>query len=221
MRNIAIDGPAGAGKSTIAKTAAKELGFIYVDTGALYRAVGYYVFNKNIDPKDENRVTEILTQINVALKFVNGEQRVFLNDEDVSDKIRTPEISMYASAVSAHPSVRQFLFETQRKLARENDVIMDGRDIGTVVLPNADVKIFLTASPEERAKRRYDELVLKGENVNYEDILKDVITRDYNDSHRAIAPLKQADDAILLDTTGNELAKSVALVISTIKEHLK
>ncbi len=221
MRNIAIDGPAGAGKSTIAKTAAKELGFIYVDTGALYRAVGYYVFNKNIDPKDENRVTEILTQINVALKFVNGEQRVFLNDEDVSDKIRTPEISMYASAVSAHPSVRQFLFETQRKLAKENDVIMDGRDIGTVVLPNADVKIFLTASPEERAKRRYDELVLKGENVNYEDILKDVITRDYNDSHRAIAPLKQADDAILLDTTGNELAKSVDLVISTIKEHLK
>ena len=221
MRNIAIDGPAGAGKSTIAKTAAKELGFIYVDTGALYRAVGYYVFNKNIDPKDENRVTEILTQINVALKFVNGEQRVFLNDEDVSDKIRTPEISMYASAVSAHPSVRQFLFETQRKLARENDVIMDGRDIGTVVLPNADVKIFLTASPEERAKRRYDELVLKGENVNYEDILKDVITRDYNDSHRAIAPLKQADDAILLDTTGNELEKSVDLVISTIKEHLK
>lgn len=221
MRNIAIDGPAGAGKSTIAKTAAKQLGFIYVDTGALYRAVGYYVLNKNIDPKNEEKVTQILSQINVSLKFVDNEQRVFLNDEDVSGKIRTPEISMYASAVSAHPSVRQFLFETQRKLARENDVIMDGRDIGTVVLPNADVKIFLTASPEERARRRYEELVLKGEKVNYDDILKDVITRDYNDSHRATAPLKQADDAILLDTTGNELEKSVQLVISTIKEHLK
>ena len=221
MRNIAIDGPAGAGKSTIAKTAAKELGFIYVDTGALYRAVGYYVLNKNIDPKNEEKVTGILDEINVCLKFVDNEQRVFLNDEDVSGKIRTPEISMYASAVSAHPSVRQFLFETQRKLARENDVIMDGRDIGTVVLPNADVKIFLTASPEERARRRYEELVLKGEKVNYDDILKDVITRDYNDSHRATAPLKQADDAILLDTTGNELEKSVQLVISTIKEHLK
>ena len=221
MRNIAIDGPAGAGKSTIAKTAAKQLGFIYVDTGALYRAVGYYVLNKNIDPKNEEKVTDILSQINVSLKFVDNEQRVFLNDEDVSGKIRTPEISMYASAVSAHPSVRQFLFETQRKLARENDVIMDGRDIGTVVLPNADVKIFLTASPEERARRRYEELVLKGEKVNYDDILKDVITRDYNDSHRATAPLKQADDAILLDTTGNELEKSVQLVISTIKEHLK
>ena len=221
MRNIAIDGPAGAGKSTIAKTAAKQLGFIYVDTGALYRAVGYYVLNKNIDPKNEEKVTQILSQINVSLKFVDNEQRVFLNEEDVSGKIRTPEISMYASAVSAHPSVRQFLFETQRKLARENDVIMDGRDIGTVVLPNADVKIFLTASPEERARRRYEELVLKGEKVNYDDILKDVITRDYNDSHRATAPLKQADDAILLDTTGNELEKSVQLVISTIKEHLK
>ena len=221
MRNIAIDGPAGAGKSTIAKTAAKQLGFIYVDTGALYRAVGYYVLNNNIDPKNEEKVTGILDEINVSLKFVDNEQRVFLNDEDVSGKIRTPEISMYASAVSAHPSVRQFLFETQRKLARENDVIMDGRDIGTVVLPNADVKIFLTASPEERARRRYEELVLKGEKVNYDDILKDVITRDYNDSHRATAPLKQADDAILLDTTGNELEKSVQLVISTIKEHLK
>ena len=221
MRNIAIDGPAGAGKSTIAKTAAKQLGFIYVDTGALYRAVGYYVLNNNIDPKNEEKVTGILDEINVSLKFVDNEQRVFLNDEDVSGKIRTPEISMYASAVSAHPSVRQFLFETQRKLARENDVIMDGRDIGTVVLPNADVKIFLTASPEERARRRYEELVLKGEKVNYDDVLKDVITRDYNDSHRATAPLKQADDAILLDTTGNELEKSVQLVISTIKERLK
>lgn len=221
MRNIAIDGPAGAGKSTIAKTAAKELGYIYVDTGALYRAVGYYVLNKNIDPKDEQGVGKILNEIEVALKFVDGEQRVFLNGEDVSSKIRTPEMSMYASAVSAHPSVRTFLFETQRKLARENDVIMDGRDIGTVVLPNADVKIFLTASPEERAKRRYDELILKGQTVEFDDILKDVITRDYNDSHRAVAPLKQADDAIFLDTTGNTFEQSVELIISTIKENLK
>lgn len=221
MRNIAIDGPAGAGKSTIAKTAAKELGYIYVDTGALYRAVGYYVLNKNIDPKDEQGVGKILNEIEVALKFVDGEQRVFLNGEDVSSKIRTPEMSMYASAVSAHPSVRTFLFETQRKLARENNVIMDGRDIGTVVLPNADVKIFLTASPEERAKRRYDELILKGQTVEFDDILKDVITRDYNDSHRAVAPLKQADDAIFLDTTGNTFEQSVELIISTIKENLK
>ncbi len=221
MRNIAIDGPAGAGKSTIAKTAAKELGYIYVDTGALYRAVGYYVLNKNIDPKDEQGVSKILNEIEVALKFVDGEQRVFLNGEDVSSKIRTPKMSMYASAVSAHPSVRTFLFETQRKLARENNVIMDGRDIGTVVLPNADVKIFLTASPEERAKRRYDELILKGQTVEFDDILKDVITRDYNDSHRAVAPLKQADDAIFLDTTGNTFEQSVELIISTIKENLK
>ncbi len=220
MKNIAIDGPAGAGKSTIAKTAAKQLGFIYVDTGALYRAVGYYVLNKNIDPKNEQDVSSILNEIEVTLKFVDGEQRVFLNSEDVSLKIRTPEMSMYASAVSAHPSVRTFLFETQRKLARENDVIMDGRDIGTVVLPNADVKIFLTASPEERAKRRYDELILKGQTVEFDDVLKDVITRDYNDSHRAVAPLKQADDAIFLDTTGNTFEQSVNLIISTIKENL-
>ncbi len=221
MINIAIDGPAGAGKSTIAKLAAKELNFIYVDTGALYRAVGYYVLNKNIEPKDEKKVSEILNEIDVTLKFVDGEQRVFLNGEDVSAKIRTPEMSMAASAVSAHPAVRKFLFEAQQKLARENNVIMDGRDIGTVVLPNADVKIFLTASPEDRARRRYDELILKGQDVKYEDVLEDVITRDYNDSHRAVAPLKQADDAILLDTTGNELETSIELVISTIKENLK
>ncbi len=221
MINIAIDGPAGAGKSTIAKSAAKELNFIYVDTGALYRAVGFYVLNKNIDPKNEADSSAVLKEIEVSLKFVDGEQRVFLNGEDVSQKIRTPEMSMAASAVSAHPAVRTFLFETQRKLARENNVIMDGRDIGTVVLPNADVKIFLTASPEDRARRRYDELILKGQEVNYDDVLKDVITRDYNDSHRAVAPLKQADDAILLDTSGNELETSIALVISTIKEHLK
>jgi cytidylate kinase len=220
MKNIAIDGPAGAGKSTISKAVSKQLGYIYVDTGALYRAVGYYVTKKGVNTSDEINVSALLSEISVELKFVNAEQRVFLNGEDVSNFIRTPEISMAASAVSALPPVRQFLFETQQKIARENNVVMDGRDIGTVVLPNADVKIFLTASPEERARRRYDELVLKGENVNYDDVLKDVITRDYNDSHRAIAPLKQADDAILVDTTGNTLEKSIEVLLNTIKEHL-
>lgn len=220
MKNIAIDGPAGAGKSTISKAVSKQLGYIYVDTGALYRAVGYYVTKKGVNTSDENNVSALLSEISVELKFVNAEQRVFLNGEDVSNFIRTPEISMAASAVSALPPVRQFLFETQQKIARENNVVMDGRDIGTVVLPNADVKIFLTASPEERARRRYDELVLKGEKVNYDDVLKDVITRDYNDSHRAIAPLKQADDAILVDTTGNTLEKSIEVLLNTIKEHL-
>ena len=220
MKNIAIDGPAGAGKSTISKAVSKELGFIYVDTGALYRAVGYYVVKNGVNTKDEKTVSECLSKISVELKFVNSAQRVFLNGEDVSDFIRTPEISMAASDVSALPCVRKFLFETQQKIARENNVVMDGRDIGTVVLPNADVKIFLTASPEERARRRYDELILKGQEVNYDDVLKDVITRDYNDSHREIAPLKQADDAVLIDTTGNTLEKSIEVLLNAIKERL-
>ena len=220
MKNIAIDGPAGAGKSTISKAVSKELGFIYVDTGALYRAVGYYVVKNGVNTKDEKTVSECLSKISVELKFVNSTQRVFLNGEDVSDFIRTPEISMAASDVSALPCVRKFLFETQQKIARENNVVMDGRDIGTVVLPNADVKIFLTASPEERARRRYDELILKGQEVNYDDVLKDVITRDYNDSHRDIAPLKQADDAVLIDTTGNTLEKSIEVLLNAIKERL-
>ena len=220
MKNIAIDGPAGAGKSTISKAVSKELGFIYVDTGALYRAVGYYVVKNGVNTKDEKTVSECLSKISVELKFVNSTQRVFLNGEDVSDFIRTPEISMAASDVSALPCVRKFLFETQQKIARENNVVMDGRDIGTVVLPNADVKIFLTASPEERARRRYDELILKGQEVNYDDVLKDVITRDYNDSHREIAPLKQADDAVLIDTTGNTLEKSIEVLLNAIKERL-
>ena len=220
MKNIAIDGPAGAGKSTISKAVSKELGFIYVDTGALYRAVGYYVVQNGVNTKDEKTVGACLEKISVELKFVNSAQRVFLNGEDVSDFIRTPEISMAASDVSALPCVRKFLFETQQKIARENNVVMDGRDIGTVVLPNADVKIFLTASPEERARRRYDELVLKGQEVNYDDVLKDVITRDYNDSHRDIAPLKQADDAVLIDTTGNTLEKSIEVLLNAIKERL-
>ena len=220
MINIAIDGPAGAGKSTIAKAVSKELEYIYVDTGALYRAIGLYAKEHNADTKSAKEVSALLSEINIGIKFVDGEQRVFINGDDVSDKIRTPEISMAASDVSAIPAVREFLFELQKKLARENNVIMDGRDIGTVVLPNADIKIFLTASPEERAKRRFDELVIKGQTPIYDDVLKDIIQRDYNDSHREIAPLKQADDAVLADTTGKSLEEAVELIKGIISERL-
>lgn len=201
MFNIAIDGPAGAGKSSIAKAVSKELGFIYVDTGALYRAVGLYAIRNNIDTKDAENVTSMLSNVSVDIKFVNGEQHVFLNSDDVSEEIRFPEASMAASNVSAIPSVRSFLFDLQRKIANENNCIMDGRDIGTVVLPNASLKIFLTASPEARAKRRYDELIAKGSDVKYEDVLADLNERDYQDTHREIAPLKPAEDAVMLDTT--------------------
>ena len=219
--NIAIDGPAGAGKSTISRRAAKELGFIYIDTGALYRTVGLNAIRLGTDLKNGESVAATLTDdLSVELRFVDGEQRMFLNDEDVSDEIRTPAVSLAASAVSAVPAVRAYLFDLQKKLARENDCIMDGRDIGTVVLPQAQVKIFLTASPESRAERRYLELKEKGTDVKYEDVLKEMIERDYNDSHREIAPLKPAEDSILLDTSGNELEASVALVIKTIKENI-
>lgn len=218
---IAIDGPAGAGKSTIAKTAAKELGFIYVDTGALYRSVGLFVSNKGIDKTDKEGIIKALDEIDVKLSFNDkGEQIVILNGEDVSSLIRTPEISMYASSVSAIPEVRTFLLDLQRNMAKTNNVIMDGRDIGTVILPDAQVKIFLSASPECRAKRRYDELIEKGENVTFEEVLKDAIERDYNDSHRATAPLKPADDAIMVDTTGETLEESVQKLISIMKEKL-
>lgn len=220
MINIAVDGPAGAGKSTIAKAVSKELEYIYVDTGALYRAIGLYAKEHGADTKSAKEVSALLSEIDIGIKFVDGEQRVFINGDDVSDKIRTPEISMAASDVSAIPTVREFLFELQKKLARENNVIMDGRDIGTVVLPNADIKIFLTASPEERAKRRFNELVQKGQSPIFEDVLKDIIQRDYNDSHREIAPLKQADDAILADTTGKSLYESVELIKGIISERL-
>lgn len=200
-KNIAIDGPAGAGKSTIARAAASKLGFIYVDTGALYRSIGLYCLNNNIETTDRTEVERILPDISVQLKYLDGAQRVILNDNDVSEEIRKPECSMAASNVSAIPVVREFLFELQRKMARENDVIMDGRDIGTVILPDAEVKIFLTASPEERANRRFKELIEKGNNPDYDELLKEINQRDYNDMHRETAPLKQADDAILFDTT--------------------
>lgn len=219
--NVAIDGPAGAGKSTISKKAAAELGYIYIDTGALYRTVGLNALRKGADLQSDEAIIATLTDdVKVELKFIDGEQRMFLSGEDVSDKIRTPEASMAASRVSAVPKVREYLFDLQKKLARENSCVMDGRDIGTVVLPQADVKIFLTASPEARAERRFKELTEKGMDVKYEDVLTDMIKRDYDDSHRAIAPLKQADDAILCDTSEINLEESIQLVINTIKDNI-
>ena len=218
---VAIDGPAGAGKSTISKSAAKELGFIYIDTGALYRTVGLAASRKNVEPVQGEEVNNLLDSIKVELTFNDkGEQSVLLNGEDVSAFIRTPEASMMASKISAIPEVRAYLLDLQRNMATTNNVIMDGRDIGTVVIPNAEVKIFLTATPEARATRRYKELVEKGMDVKYDDILQDVITRDYNDSHREIAPLKQADDAVLADTTEIDLQGSIDLIVSIIKERM-
>ncbi|WP_178668574.1 (d)CMP kinase [uncultured Eubacterium sp.] len=220
MFNVAIDGPAGAGKSTIAKAAAKELGFIYVDTGALYRAIAYNaVTNGVID--DTQKIIDMLADTNVELKYVDGVQAVYLNGDDVSAYIRTPEISMGASKVSAIPQVREFLLNLQRDIAKKNNVIMDGRDIATVVLPNADVKIFLFASPECRAQRRYLELIEKGENVTLEDVLADVNKRDYQDSHREIAPLKPSDDSVMADTSKLTLEESIQLIINIIKERIK
>ena len=218
--NVAIDGPAGAGKSSIARAAAKKLGFIYVDTGALYRAVGVYGLRNGIDNKDAEAVAGMLPHISVELKFRNGVQHVYLNGEDVSEEIRTPPASMAASDVSAVPAVRQFLFDLQRDIAAKNDCIMDGRDIGTVVLPNAQVKIFLTASPEARAMRRYKELQEKGEKDTYEEVLADLLQRDYNDSHRAVAPLKPAEDSITVDNSGLSLEDSIEQVLSVIRAAL-
>lgn len=218
--NIAIDGPAGAGKSTIAKTVSKELGYIYVDTGALYRTVGLNVLRLGKDTRNEADVVPTLEGLNVSLRFVNGEQRVFLGDEDVSEAIRQNEVSMAASNVSAIPKVREFLFGLQRDIAEKNNCIMDGRDIGTVVLPNAQIKIYLTASAQARADRRYKELTEKGQEVNYDNILKEIELRDYQDTHREIAPLKKADDAILVDTTELDLDGSIEYMLKVIKERL-
>jgi cytidylate kinase len=220
MINVAIDGPAGAGKSTIARAAAKELGFIYVDTGALYRAVGVYCLRNNITTTDADGVGAVLENITVELKFVDGVQHVYLNGDDVSTEIRLPEASMAASNVSAIPSVRAFLFDLQRDIAAKNNCIMDGRDIGTVVLPNAEVKIFLTADPEERAMRRFKELQEKGSTVTYKEVYDDLVVRDYNDSHREIAPLKPAEDSIVINTTGMTLEESINKIIETVKEKM-
>ena len=221
MRAIAIDGPAGAGKSTIARALAQSLGYIYVDTGALYRAIGLGVTLLGLDTKNPEEVISALDNITVTIKFVDERQRVFLNGHDVSEEIRKPEISMAASNVSAIGQVRDFLFSLQKDMVTKNNVVMDGRDIGTVVLPEADVKIFLTASPEERARRRYDEQLAKGIEESYEKVLEEVKKRDYNDMNRDIAPLKCAEDAIPVDTTGNTLEQSIELLKQIIFDNLE
>lgn len=218
---IALDGPAGAGKSSIAKRAAKALDFIYVDTGALYRTIGLAATRKGVEPKPSLEVEKLLSEITVDLTFNDkGEQIVLLDGEDISGLIRTPEASMMASKISAVPSVRAYLLDLQRNMAKSHNVIMDGRDIGTVVLPDAKVKIFLTASPEARAQRRYKELCEKGMDVKYEDILNDVITRDYNDTHRETAPLKPAEGCVTVDTTELDFEQSLEKIISVIKENI-
>ncbi len=218
MINVAIDGPSGAGKSTVARLAAAKLGFVYIDTGALYRSVGVAALRRGIKTDDRDAVSAMLPDIKIELGFTDGIQHVYLCGDDVSEEIRLPEASMAASNVSSNPDVRAFLFDLQKNIAAENNCIMDGRDIGTVVLPNADVKIFLTASPEIRAKRRYDELIVKGNDVDLSSLLEEIKLRDYNDSHRAAAPLKQAEDAVLLDGSDMALDEVVGRVVSLIKD---
>lgn len=218
--NIAIDGPAGAGKSTIAKAVAKEMSYIYVDTGALYRTVGVFAIEEKTDFDNTEDMKNLLGRIDVELKYVDGVQKVYLNGLDYSDKIRTPEASMAASDVSKIPIVREFLLSKQRDIAKENNCIMDGRDIGTVVLPDAQIKIFLTADVEERAGRRYKELLEKGTEVKFEEVLEDMKKRDYQDSHREIAPLKPAEDSIIFDTTGMTLEQSVPKMLELLNSLL-
>lgn len=220
MTSISIDGPSGAGKSTLARALAERIGYLYVDTGALYRAVGLAVLRAGRDTKNLEEVAALLPDLKISLAHEDGAQRVYLDGEDVSAAIREEAVGLAASDVSAHPPVRAFLLETQRRLARENDVIMDGRDIGTIVLPDADIKIYLTATPEERARRRYDELLARGEKANYETVLEDVQQRDYNDSHRTAAPLRKADDAIEVVTTGFTFEQSLELLLSVIQDRL-
>lgn len=212
--NVAIDGPAGAGKSTIAKAVAAKKGYVYVDTGAMYRAMALYFLRANISKDDEAKISASVDDIKVSIKYENGAQHVILNDEDVTGLIRTEEVGNMASATSVYGAVRTKLVALQQELAKTTDVIMDGRDIGTVVLPNADVKVFLTASVECRAKRRFDELKAKGENPDFDKIAKDIEERDYRDSHREISPLKQADDAILVDSSDMTIDEVVDAIIN-------
>lgn len=218
MIRIAIDGPSGAGKSSIAKAVSARLGIVYVDTGALYRTVGYYVREQGFARTDNEGIVSCLPHIHIEVRYENGAQHVYLNGEDLGDRIREPEISMYASAVSAVPAVREFLLDTQRDIAAQNSVIMDGRDIGTVILPHADVKIFMTASNEARAERRTKELLAKGIEARYEDVLREMIERDHNDSTRAVAPAVKAPDAVLLDNSDMDISESVEAVLAIIKE---
>jgi cytidylate kinase len=219
--SIAIDGPSAAGKSTIARRIASALGFVYVDTGAMYRAIGCYGLQKGADLKDAAAVAALLPEINLAIRYENGEQHIYLNDEDVSEKIRLPEMSMAASDVSAVGEVRAFLLDRQRAFAASQSVVMDGRDIGTVVLPDADVKFFLTASAEERARRRMRDYEQKGQSVDFARLLEETILRDKQDSERAIAPLRQAPDAIKIDSTSLTLEETIDAMLSVVREKTK
>ncbi|MDY2589551.1 MAG: (d)CMP kinase [Agathobacter sp.] len=218
INNIAIDGPAGAGKSTIAKKLAKELGYVYVDTGAMYRAMAYYFLTNNISSDDEAAIAKACDNVNVSIAYKNNEQQVLLNGENISDKIRNEEVGNMASATSVYPVVRTKLVELQRQLAQKENVIMDGRDIGTVVLPNANVKIYLTASSKVRAQRRFDELTEKGISCKFDEIEKDIIDRDYRDMHRETSPLKQADDAVLLDSSDMDIDAVIEKMKEIIRE---
>lgn len=221
MVRIAIDGPGGAGKSSVAKAVSRELGIIYVDTGALYRNIGLFMLDKNIDPKDRDRVVPALSELSIDLKFEDGKQTILLNGVDRGDEIRSPEASMAASAVSAIPEVREFLLLTQRNTAKKNSVVMDGRDIGTVILPNAEVKIFLTASPETRAYRRYKELLAKGKDVTLQQVYEEMVERDKNDSTRSVAPCVAAPDAILLDNSKLTEKETVEKILKIVKQKTK
>ena len=221
-RSIAIDGPSGAGKSTLAKLLARELGFLYVDTGAIYRTVGLAASRQGVCLEDAGAVEAILPGLDIALGYgEDGLQHMYLSGEDVTEEIRRNQVSQYASLVSAIPAVRTFLLDMQRRLAREHDVIMDGRDIGTVVLPQADVKLFLTAAPEDRARRRYEELLERGQQVDRDQILREVVERDRRDMGRQTAPLRPAEDAVTVDTTGNSLEESYQQLLSIIRDRLR
>ena len=221
MFNVAIDGPSGAGKSSVSKEAAKRLGFIHVDTGALYRSLAYAAMKNDVDINDEISLKKMLNMTKISIEFKDGTQNVFVNQENVNDKIRTEQVSKAASDISKIPMIRAFLLDLQRDLANENNVVMDGRDVGSVVLPNADVKIFITASPEQRAERRYKELLAKGEKVVYNDILEKLVYRDHQDTHREIAPLKPCENAVIIDTSELDFSQSVNAVLDTIREKYK
>lgn len=218
---IALDGPSGAGKSTIAKKLSAELGFVYVDTGAMYRTVGLYCLQNNVDIDSQEAVAAVLPDIKIELKYVDGEQKVILNGADVSKEIRLNEVSMAASKTSAYKAVRAFLLDTQRNMAKTQSVIMDGRDIGTVVLPDAEIKIFIVGDATVRAKRRHAELLEKGQNISLQEVLEDIITRDHNDTNRAEAPLKQAKDAVLLDTTYKNFDEAYEAVLDIVKSKME
>lgn len=218
--SVAMDGPSGAGKSTIAKAAAKALDFVYLDTGAIYRTVAWHITMLGIGPKDTDHVPALLDDANIDIRFLEDGQHMILNGKDITGEIRTPEISACASQVAAQPAVRDFLLDIQRNLAKNHNIIMDGRDIGTVVLPNASLKIYLTASPEKRAQRRYEEYLQKGQKATYEEVLADQKKRDYDDMHRKIAPLKKAKDAVEVDTTELSVEESINTVVALMREKL-